>query len=54
MIKRLEGLREDHIDVLMGLFESLNDVNRAKMIESAETEEGRNQLLDFAINNRGA
>ena len=54
MIKRLEGLREDHIDVLMGLFESLNDVNQSKMIESAETEEGRNQLLDFAINNRGA
>ena len=54
MIKRLEGLREGHIDMLMSLFESLNDVNQSKMIESAETEEGLNQLLDFAINNRGA
>jgi hypothetical protein len=53
MIKRLEGLREDHIIMIMSLFESLNDTNQSKMIESAESEDGVNQLLDFAINNRG-
>jgi hypothetical protein len=54
LLKRLEGIQEGHIDKLMDLFESLNDSNQSKMIDSAETEEGLNQLLDFAINNRGA
>jgi len=53
MIRRLEGLREGHIDMLMSLFETLNDDNQLKMISAADTQEGRNRLLDFAINNRG-
>ena len=54
LLRRLEGLSEGHIDMLMDLFESLNDMNQSMMIDSAETQEGLNQLLDFAINNRGA
>jgi hypothetical protein len=54
LLRRLEGLSEGHIDMLMDLFESLNDTNQSMMIDSAETQEGLNQLLDFAINNRGA
>lgn len=52
-LKRLNGISEAHINTLMGLFEALNKDNQNKMIETVETREGINQLLNFALENRG-
>lgn len=53
LLKRLEGLSEGHIATLLGLFEALNNDNQIRMIETVETREGINELLDFALVNRG-
>lgn len=53
LIKRLEGLSEAHIDIILELFDSLNIDNQNKMIETVETYEGVNQILNFALENRG-
>ena len=52
-LARIEHLPEAHAVTLFALFDSLNEENQYTMIESADTEEGVNALLDFAINNRG-
>jgi hypothetical protein len=52
-IKRLDGLSESHVIILVGLFEQLNNDNQLKMIETVETREGINQVLNFALENRG-
>lgn len=49
----LEGVRESHAAVLFDLFNSLNEDNQSKMLETASTREGVLELLDFAIQNRG-
>lgn len=53
MLQRLEGLSDRHVETLMGIFESLNTDNQNKMLMVAETQEGINSLIDFAITNRG-
>jgi superoxide dismutase len=53
LLQRLEGLSEVHVNTLLGLFEALNKDNQTKMIETVESREGVNQLLNFALENRG-
>jgi hypothetical protein len=53
LLKRLDGLSEAHVNTLMGLFEALNSDNQNKMIATVESREGINQLLNFALDNRG-
>jgi hypothetical protein len=53
LLKRIDGLAEAHIDMILSLFENLTYENQNKMIQSAETREGINQLLNFALENRG-
>ena len=53
LLKRLDGLSEAHTKTLLGLFEALNKDNQNRMIETVETREGINQLLNFALDNRG-
>jgi hypothetical protein len=53
LLKRLDGLSESHVNTLLGLFEALNSENQNKMIETVETREGINSLLNFALENRG-
>ncbi len=42
-------LSENNIHTLLGLFESLSEDNRIKMLMLAEDQDGINELLDFAI-----
>lgn len=53
LLKRINGLTEGHIDTLLGLFEALNIDNQNKMIRTVESREGINQLLNFALENKG-
>jgi hypothetical protein len=53
LLKRLNGLSEAHVLTLLGLFEDLNKDNQNKMIETVETHEGINQILNFVLENRG-
>lgn len=52
-LSRIDHLPESYAVTLLALFDSLNEDNQSVMIESTDTEEGINALLDFAINNRG-
>lgn len=53
LTSKLEGLSEGHVFLLLSLFESLNEVNQHIMLETVETVEGVNSLIDFALENRG-
>jgi hypothetical protein len=53
LLKRINGLSEAHVQTLLGLFEDLNKDNQNKMIETIETSEGINQILNFVLENRG-
>lgn len=53
LLKRINGLSEAHVQTLLGLFEDLNKDNQNKMIETVETREGINQILNFVLENRG-
>lgn len=54
LVARLENkLSEGHIHTLLALFNSLNEDNQNKMMQTCTTDEGINSLLDFAIKNRG-
>lgn len=53
LLKRINGLSEAHVNTILGLFEALNKDNQNKMIETAETREGINQILNFVLENRG-
>jgi hypothetical protein len=54
LVARLENkLSEGHIHTLLALFNSLNEDNKNKMMQTCTTDEGINSLLDFAIKNRG-
>ena len=48
-----QNIPEQHIHVLLSMFESLNEQNQMRVLERVETVEGINSLLDFAISNRG-
>lgn len=53
LLKRINGLSEAHVGTILGLFEALNKDNQNKMIETVETREGINQILNFVLENRG-
>lgn len=53
LVAKLDGLSESHIHLLLGLFGSLNEENKSKMLDAVNTREGINSLIDFALNNRG-
>lgn len=48
-----QNIPEQHIHILLSMFESLNEQNQNRMLEQVETVDGINSLLDFAISNRG-
>ena len=50
---RINDLTETHQRTLMHVFEKLNEDNKSKFLEACETPDGVEQMLDFAINNRG-
>lgn len=52
-IAMIEHLSEAHAVTLLSLFDSLNEANKATMVETVSTEAGIMSLLDFAIQNRG-
>lgn len=47
------NISEAHIHILLSMFDSLNEQNQNRMLESVQTVDGINSLLDFAISNRG-
>jgi hypothetical protein len=50
---RINDLTEVHQRTMMHVFEKLNEDNKSKFLEACDTPEGVDQMLDFAINNRG-
>jgi hypothetical protein len=48
-----QDVSEQNIHILLSMFESLNEQNQMRMLESASDMDGINSLLDFAIANRG-
>jgi hypothetical protein len=50
---RINDLSEVHQRTIMHVFEKLNEDNKSKFLEACDTPEGVDQMLDFAINNRG-
>jgi hypothetical protein len=48
-----QDVSEQNIHILLSMFESLNEPNQMRMLESVSDIEGINSLLDFAIVNRG-
>ena len=50
---RINDLTETHQHTLMHVFEKLSEDNKSKFLEACDTPEGVEQMLDFAINNRG-
>jgi hypothetical protein len=50
---RINDLTETHQRTLMHVFEKLSEDNKSKFLEACDTPEGVEQMLDFAINNRG-
>jgi hypothetical protein len=53
LAKKLEGLSESHTTLLFSLFTNLNEDNQIKMIEACSDKDGVNELIDFALENRG-
>lgn len=53
LVAKLDGLAESHIHMLLSLFEGLTEDNQRKMLDTVETTQGINSLIDFAIKNRG-
>lgn len=53
LVAKLDGLAEGHIHMLLSLFEGLTEDNQRRMLDTVETVEGINGLIDFAIKNRG-
>ena len=53
LAKKLDGLSEGHTALLFSLFTNLNEDNQMKMIEACSDRDGINELIDFALENRG-
>lgn len=53
LLDKIEHIPESHAATLLVLFNELSEENQKTMLETVETQEGINSLLDFAINNRG-
>lgn len=52
--EKIEHMSEAYVQTLFSLFDSLNENNKRTMLETVDTQEGINALLDFAIQNKGA
>jgi len=50
---RLGDISESHQRVMLEVFEKLNEDNKSKFLQACDTPDGVDQMLDFAINNRG-
>lgn len=50
---RINDLSESHQRTMMNVFEKLNEDNKSKFLEACDAPDGVEQMLDFAINNRG-
>lgn len=53
LLANLGDISETHKRTLLSVFEKLNEDNQRKFMAACETPEGIEQMLDFAINNRG-
>lgn len=53
LAKKLDGLSESHTTLLFSLFANLNEDNQMKMIDTCSDRDGINELIDFALENRG-
>jgi hypothetical protein len=53
LAKKLDSLSEGHTALLFSLFTNLNEDNQMKMIEACSDRDGINELIDFALENRG-
>jgi hypothetical protein len=53
LLVNLGDLSETHKRTMLSVFEKLNEDNQRKFMAACETPEGIEQMLDFAINNRG-
>lgn len=51
--KLQDRISESHIETLLDLFSELTEQNQMAMLDTIETQEGINGLLDFALENRG-
>ena len=49
----ISDISESQQRTMMTVFEKLNDENKTKFLEACDTPDGVEQMLDFAINNRG-
>ena len=54
LVSKLDGLSEGHVNTLLTVFNSLNEDNQMKMLAAANTHEGIQNLLDFAIQTKEA
>lgn len=52
-LSKVSGLNESHVRTLVGVFNSISEDNQARMVDMAESMDGINSLLDFALNVRG-
>jgi len=53
LLARLENVSEGHQDTLVNIFSKLSEENQNVFLKVCETESGIDQMLDFAIQNRG-
>lgn len=51
--KLQDQISEGHILTLLDLFSDLSEQNQMAMLDTIETQEGINSLIDFALDNRG-
>ena len=53
LLANLGDISESHKRTLLDVFSKLNEDNQRKFMTACETPEGVEQMLDFAIQNRG-
>ena len=53
LVDLISDISEAHQRTIITVFEKLNDDNKTKFLEACDTPDGVEQMLDFAINNRG-
>jgi mannitol/fructose-specific phosphotransferase system IIA component (Ntr-type) len=53
LLANLGDLAESHKRTLLNVFSKLNEDNQRKFMATCETPEGIEQMLNFAIQNRG-
>jgi len=53
LLTKLADISETHQRTMVSIFEKLNEDNKSKFLNACNTPEGVENMLDFAINNRG-